>query len=46
MYNHIISEKQGVVQLITLNRESKLNALNIELIQEIGTEIDRLNKEK
>ena len=46
MYNHITSEKQGVVQLITLNRESKLNALNIELIQEIGKEIDRLNKEK
>jgi enoyl-CoA hydratase len=46
MYNHIKSEKQGVVQLITLNRESKLNALNIELIQEIGKEIDRLNKEK
>ena len=46
MYNHITSEKQGVVQLITLDRESKLNALNIELIQEIGKEIDRLNKEK
>lgn len=46
MYNHIISKKQGVVQLITLDREIKLNALNIELIQEIGKEIDRLNKEK
>ncbi|NNJ55992.1 MAG: enoyl-CoA hydratase [Bacteroidia bacterium] len=46
MYNNIISEKQGVVQIITLNREDKLNALNIELIQEIGQEVARLNKEK
>ena len=46
MYSHIISEKQGIVQLITIDREHKLNALNIELIQEIGLEIDRLNKEK
>ena len=45
MYSHIISEKQGIVQLITIDREHKLNALNIELIQEIGREIDRLNKE-
>jgi enoyl-CoA hydratase len=46
MYNNIISENKGVVQIITLNREDKLNALNIELIQEIGTEIARLNSEK
>ena len=46
MYSHIISEKQGIVQLITIDREHKLNALNIELIQEIGREIDRLNKEQ
>lgn len=46
MYNNIISENQGVVQIITLNREDKLNALNIELIQEIGQEVARLNKEK
>jgi enoyl-CoA hydratase len=45
MYNLITTENQGIVQLITLNREDKLNALNIELIQEIGKEIDRLNHE-
>lgn len=46
MYNNILSENQGVVQIITLNREDKLNALNIELIQEIGKEVARLNQEK
>ncbi len=46
MYNNIISENQGVVQIITINREEKLNALNVELIQEIGQEVARLNKEK
>jgi len=45
MYNNIISENQGVVQIITINREEKLNALNVELIQEIGQEVARLNKE-
>jgi len=51
MYNNIISENNnpdgsGVVQIITINRENKLNALNVELIQEIGQEVARLNKEK
>ncbi|PCJ65884.1 MAG: enoyl-CoA hydratase [Bacteroidetes bacterium] len=51
MYNNILSENSnpdgsGVVQIITINREDKLNALNIELIQEIGIEVARLNKEK
>ncbi|MEY2925509.1 MAG: hypothetical protein RLZZ337_2060 [Bacteroidota bacterium] len=46
MYNNILSENQGQIQIITINREDKMNALNIELIQEIGLEIERLNKEK
>ena len=46
MYNNILSEDHGVVQIITINREDKMNALNIELIQEIGQEVARLNKEK
>ncbi len=46
MYTNIISENRGVVQIITINREDKLNALNINLIQEIGQEIARLNAEK
>ena len=46
MYNNILSENHGLVQIITINREDKMNALNIELIQEIGQEVARLNKEK
>lgn len=46
MYSHILSKNKGDVQIITLNREDKLNALNIELIQEIGKEVARLNEEK
>ena len=46
MYKYIVSEKKNHAQLISLNREDKLNALNMELIQEIGTEIDRLNEQK
>jgi len=46
MYKNILSENQGSVQIITINREDKLNALNIELIQEIGQEVARLNKGK
>lgn len=46
MYTNIISENHGVVQIITINREEKLNALNIELIQEIGQEVARLNIDK
>ncbi len=46
MYTNIISENRGVVQIITINREDKLNALNVNLIQEIGQEVARLNSEK
>jgi enoyl-CoA hydratase len=46
MYNNILSENHGIVQIITINREDKMNALNIELIQEIGQEVARLNKER
>lgn len=45
MYNHILSENKELLQVITINREDKMNALNIELIQEIGQEVDRLNSE-
>jgi enoyl-CoA hydratase len=34
-YNNILSEKEGFIQVITINRESKMNALNIELLGEI-----------
>ncbi len=46
MYNNILSENKETIQIITINREDKMNALNIELIQEIGKEIERLNNEK
>jgi enoyl-CoA hydratase len=42
MYTHITTEESGVVQIITINREDKMNALTIGLIQEIGKEIERL----
>jgi enoyl-CoA hydratase len=45
-YEYILSEQKGSIQLIQLNREDKLNALNIQLIREIGQEISRLNSEK
>ena len=46
MYNNIVSENKDTLQVITINREDKMNALNIELIQEIGQEIACLNDEK
>lgn len=45
-YEFILSEHSGNAQIITINREDKLNALNIKLIQEIGEEIKRINQEK
>ena len=42
MYTHITTEEKGIVQIITINREDKMNALTIDLIQEIGKEIERL----
>ncbi|MES2800294.1 MAG: enoyl-CoA hydratase-related protein [Bacteroidota bacterium] len=35
MYNNIISENKGQIQLITINRPNQLNALNKETIQEL-----------
>ncbi|MFY0643841.1 MAG: enoyl-CoA hydratase/isomerase family protein [Bacteroidia bacterium] len=42
MYQFIKSERQGSTQLITIDREDKMNALTIGLIQEIGQEIERI----
>jgi enoyl-CoA hydratase len=46
MYTNISTEQRNSVQLITIEREDKMNALNIELIKEIGMEIARLQGEK
>lgn len=45
MYQYITSEKKVNIQLITINREDKMNALTIGLIKEIGQEIKRLQSE-
>jgi len=39
-YENIIVETRGSVGLITLNRPKALNALNAELMQELGTALD------
>lgn len=44
MYQFITSEQQGSVQIITINREDKMNALTIGLIKEIGEEIKRIQE--
>lgn len=44
MYKFIEVSRQDAVAIITINREDKLNALNIELIQEIGKVIALLNE--
>ncbi|MBR9860519.1 enoyl-CoA hydratase [bacterium] len=44
-YQTISSEREGAAQIIRIERESKMNALNIQLLQEIGQEIGRLQDE-
>lgn len=39
MYNNILAEKNGQIQLITINRPSQLNALNKETIEELSKAI-------
>ncbi|MCE2742064.1 MAG: enoyl-CoA hydratase-related protein [Fluviicola sp.] len=45
MYNNILVEQKGGIQLITINRPSQLNALNKETIQELHTALDVANKD-
>jgi enoyl-CoA hydratase len=40
MYNNILSEKKGQIQLITVNRPAQLNALNKETIKELRLALD------
>lgn len=42
MYNNITTDTIGAVQIISIDREEKMNALNIELIKEVGQEVARL----
>lgn len=39
MYNNILAEKNGQIQLITINRPAQLNALNKETIEELSQAI-------
>jgi len=43
-YKTIIIEKDGPLLAITLNRPEKLNALNYQLIKELGAAIDEVNE--
>lgn len=45
MYNQIHTERLGKIQIVTIERESKMNALNMELIREIGREMERLQSD-
>lgn len=40
-YNNILSELKDGILYLTINRASKMNALNIETIQELGQAIDQ-----
>ena len=39
-YEHILAENRNGVLVIAINREAKMNALNIGLLQEIKTEVE------
>ncbi|MCL4123298.1 UNVERIFIED_CONTAM: hypothetical protein GTU68_029697 [Idotea baltica] len=45
-FNNILSNTQGGIATITINRPSKLNALNKETIQELHDAFDAANKDK
>ncbi|MCC6818303.1 MAG: enoyl-CoA hydratase/isomerase family protein [Bacteroidia bacterium] len=46
MYENIITSKEATVLTITINRESKLNALNMATLREIKEAIIEANKDK
>ncbi len=45
MYNNILVEQKGGIQIITINRPSQLNALNKQTIQELHSALDAANKD-
>ena len=45
-YNNILLETQNSIATITINRESKLNALTLETVKEIGLAVDEANTNK
>lgn len=43
MYNSILTERKGQIEVITINRPSQMNALNKETIQELNTALTAAN---
>lgn len=46
MYNNILTEQNGQILSITINRPSQLNALNKETIEELHTALSSANEDK
>lgn len=46
MYNNLLVERKGMIEIITINRPSQLNALNKETIQELNTALTAANDDK
>lgn len=46
MYNNILTEQNGQILTITINRPSQLNALNKETIEELHTALSSANEDK
>jgi enoyl-CoA hydratase len=45
MYNNILIEQKGHIQIITINRPSQLNALNSETIHELHEALEKANND-
>ena len=43
MYNNILTEQKGHIQIITINRPAQLNALNKETIEELNKALTLAN---
>ncbi len=46
MYNSIITERKGQIEIITINRPAQLNALNKETIEELNTALTAANDDQ
>ena len=45
-YNNLLTEREGLILKITINRPKQLNALNKETIQELNHALDTANKDQ
>ncbi|MDP4797629.1 MAG: enoyl-CoA hydratase-related protein [Crocinitomicaceae bacterium] len=45
MYNSILTERKGQIEIITINRPNQMNALNKETIQELNTALSLANED-